>query len=83
MNISDELLKTIEIMIKSEINNLDFDRTYSGIVSSVNKDGYTIKYNGTETTVKDSDTSLYKKGDIVKLCIPCGNKKQAFLIHNN
>lgn len=80
MNVTDELLKSIEIMIKSEIKNLNFDCTYTGVISSVNNDGYTIKYNGTDINIKTSAISLYHKGDIVRFCVPCGNKKDAFLV---
>lgn len=80
MNISDELLKTIEIMVKSEIDKLNFDRTYTGIISSVNNDGYTVKYNGTEINIKSKNTSIYKKYDKVKFCVPCNNKEKAYMV---
>ena len=80
MNISDEILKAIEIMIDSKLKKLDFDRTYTGIISSVNKDGYTVKYNGTEINIKTKETSIFKKGDTVKICIPCGNIRKAYIV---
>ena len=78
--ISDEILKSIEIMIDSVVEKLDFDRTYTGIISSVNKDGYTVKYNGTEINIKTTDTDVFKKGDMVNFCIPCGNKRKAYFV---
>ena len=80
LNISDEILKAIEIMIDSKLKKLDFDRTYTGIISSVNKDGYTVKYNGTEINIKTKETSIFKKGDTVKICIPCGNIRIAYIV---
>ena len=80
MNISDEILKAIEIMIDSKLKKLDFDRTYTGIISSVNKDGYTVKYSGTEINIKTTATDVFKKGDMVKFCIPCGNKMKAYFV---
>lgn len=78
--ISDEILKSIEIMIDSVVEKLDFDRTYTGIISSVNKDGYTVKYNGTEINIKTNATDVFKKGDMVKFCVPCGNKRKAYFV---
>ena len=43
-------------MVKHFISKSDFDRTYTGIISAVNKDGYTVKYNGTDTNVKTTAT---------------------------
>lgn len=80
MNISDEILKAIEIMIDSKLKKLDFDRTYTGIVSSVNTDGYTVKYNGTEINIKTTATDVFKRGDMVKFCVPCGNKMKAYFV---
>lgn len=80
MNISDEILKAIEIMIDSKLKKLDFDRTYTGIISSVNKDGYTVKYSGTEINIKTTATDVFKKGDMVKFCVPCGNKRKAYIV---
>ena len=67
-------------MIDSKLKKLDFDRTYTGIISSVNKDGYTVKYSGTEINIKTTSTDVFKKGDMVKFCIPCGNKRNAFIV---
>lgn len=78
--ISDEILKSIEIMIDSVVEKLDFDRTYTGIISSVNKDGYTVKYSGTEINIKTTATDVFKKGDMVKFCVPCGNKMKAYFV---
>lgn len=78
--ISDEILKSIEIMIDSVVEKLDFDRTHTGIVSSVNTDGYTVKYNGTEINIKTNATDVFKKGDMVNFCIPCGNKRNAYFV---
>lgn len=77
--ISTELLKSIEIIVNSAVKQLDFDRTYSGIISSVNKDGYTVKYNGTHINIKTSQTNVYKVNEHVRICIPCGNKRKAYI----
>ena len=78
--ITDEILKSIEIMVNSVVKKLDFDRTYEGIISAVNDNGYTVKYNGTEINIKTTDTNMYKKNDIVQFCIPCGCKRRAHII---
>ena len=59
---------------------LEFNKTYSGIISSINDDGYTIKYNGTEINIKSAAIDVLKKNDMVKFCIPCGNKRKAYIV---
>lgn len=73
--LSDQIIKAIQNICTT----LKFDRTYTGNISSVNKDGYTIKYNGTEINVKTKYTNVFKKNDLVKICIPCSNKQKAFI----
>lgn len=84
MKIYDEainvLLLEIKRYIKNITKNLDFDRTYIGIVSAVNSDGYTIKYNGTDIKIKTSANNVLKVNDVVKFCVPCGNKRKAFIV---
>lgn len=84
MNIYDDainiLISEIKKYVKQITKTLDFDRTYIGIVSSVNSDGYTVKYNGTDIKIKTSATNIYNVNDTVKFCIPCGNKRKAFIV---
>lgn len=75
-----ELVKEIKRAFNHMARNLPFDKTYTGIISSVNTDGYTIKYNGTEINIKTTVINVLKKSDMVKFCIPCGNKRKAFII---
>lgn len=66
--------------VKTVCSKLEFDKTHIGIVSSINTDGYTVKYNGTEINIKTKETSILKKGDTVKFCIPCGNTRKAYIV---
>ena len=66
--------------VKTVCSKLEFDKTHIGIVSSINTDGYTVKYNGTEINIKTKETSIFKKGDAVKFCIPCGNTRKAYIV---
>lgn len=66
--------------VKTVCSKLEFDKTHIGIVSSINTDGYTVKYNGTEINIKTKETSIFKKGDTVKFCIPCGNTRKAYIV---
>lgn len=75
-----ELVKEIKRAFNHMARNLPFDKTYIGIISSVNTDGYTIKYNGTEINIKTTVVSVLKKNDMVKFCIPCGNKRKAYIV---
>ena len=76
----DVLVSQIIKSIKDFCKKLDFDRTYTGIISAVNKDGYTVKYNGTEINIKTSATDVFKVGEQVKFCVPCGNKRTAYFV---
>lgn len=78
--ISQEILKSIEIIVKAVADKLDFDRTYTGVISAVNKDGYTVKYNGTDITIKTSATDVFKVSELVKFCVPCMNKRGAYFV---
>ena len=74
--LSDQIIKAIETICLK----LEFNKTYIGIISSVNDDGYTIKYNGTEINIKTTVVNALKKNDMVKFCIPCGNKRKAYIV---
>lgn len=84
MNDNDKALEVLANEIINSVKNicskLHFDCTYIGIISSINKDGYTVKYNGTEINIKTKETSIFKKGDTVKFCIPCGNTRKAYIV---
>lgn len=84
MKIYDEAINVLILEIKKYIKkitkNLDFDKTYIGIVSAVNSDGYTVKYNGTDIKIKTSAINICQINDIVKICMPCGNKRKAFIV---
>lgn len=74
--LSDQIIHAV----KTICSKLEFDKTYIGIVSSINQDGYTVKYNGTEINIKTKETSIFKKGDVIKFCIPCGNTRKAYIV---
>ena len=75
-----ELVKQVKKMVKHFISKSDFDRTYTGIVAAVNDNGYTVKYNGTEITIRTTATDMYKKGEQVKFCVPTNNIRKAYLV---
>lgn len=74
--LTDNMIKIANIVCEKS----EKDCTYTGIISSVNSDGYTIKYNGTEIKIKMKTTWVYKRNDFVKFCIPCGNKQKAYIV---
>lgn len=80
MSVSDDILQAIETIVDKKIEKMNLDLTYSGIISAVNSDGYIVEYNGTSVSVKTTATDLYKVGDMVKVCIPCGNKRRAYIV---
>lgn len=80
MSVSDDILQAIDTIVDKKIEKMNLDLTYSGIVSAVNSDGYTVEYNGTNINVKTTAIDLYKVGDMVKVCIPSGNKRRAYIV---
>lgn len=80
MSVSDDILQAIDTIVDKKIEKMNLDLTYSGIVSAVNSDVYTVEYNGTSINVKTNATDLYKVGDMVKVCIPSGNKRRAYIV---
>lgn len=65
--------------VKELIEKAKFDRTYTGVVSSVEPDGYIVQYAGKSLKVKANDISKYKNGDIVRICIPMADEKKAYI----
>lgn len=74
--LADQIIHTV----KTVCSKLEFDKTYFGIISDIKSDGYVIKYNGTDINIKTNAIHVFKKGDTVKFCIPCGNKRKAFIV---
>lgn len=79
-----DVIKVLAVQMKRVakkiIEKAHFDKTHTGVVKSVKSDGYVVAYNGTEIHIKTNFTGIYKRNDIVKFCIPCGNKGNAFLV---
>ena len=42
MGLSEELIKTIQIMINRKLNNFKADRTYQSVIKQVTKKGYVV-----------------------------------------
>lgn len=75
--LSDQIIKAIQKIC----SRLDFDRTHIGIISKINAGICTVKYNGTEINIKTDRADAFKRNDIVKICIPCGNRRYAFIVN--
>ena len=68
--------------VKELIENAKFDRTYTGVVSSVESDGYIIQYAGKSIKIKEKNINMYKAGDMVKICIPMADSKKAYIVQS-
>lgn len=80
MEITDKILKAIEIMIDNKLSQLRFDRTVdTRIIDKIEK-GYTVMIDGVRITVKSYGDSVYKKGDEVKVLLPQNNINQAYIL---
>ena len=75
-----ELVRQVKKIVKYYIKNSAFDKTYTGIISEVNLDRCTIKYNGKDISIKTTVADMYKKGDKVKFCVPMNNIRKAYLV---
>lgn len=78
-NALEVLADSIISVCRRFIERAKFDKTYSGVISKVNSDGYRVEYAGTSINVKTSSTNIYKIGDPVRICIPVGNKRKSFI----
>ena len=74
--LSDQIINAV----KTVCSKLEFDKTHIGVISEITTNGYIVKYNGTDIKIKTKETSVFKKGDTVKICIPCGNKRKAYIV---
>lgn len=82
-HVSDEILKSIEIMCEKYLHTkAHFDQTYTGIISKIDTEKGTcmVKYAGRDVTIKTNILSVLKIGDMVKVCIPLGNTRKAYLV---
>lgn len=81
MNVSNEILRSIQSIVKEEIKNAGFDRTRTGIIISEELGGkYTVKIdNETYRSVPIVANCYAKRGDVVKVCYPSGNSSQMYI----
>lgn len=80
MEITDKILKAIEIMIDNKLSQLRFDRTVDTRIIDKTEKGYTVMIDGVRITVKSYGDSVYKKGDEVKVLLPQNNINQAYIL---
>lgn len=80
MEITDKILKAIEIMIDNKLSQLRFDRTVDARIIDKIEKGYTVMIDGVRITVKSYGDSVYKKGDEVKVLLPQNNINQAYIL---
>ena len=79
-NAVDTLSDWIISTCKKLIEKATFDRTYEGVISSVNDEGYTVEYAGASINIKTTAINIYKVGEKVRICMPMGNKRKAFIM---
>ena len=74
MTIKDEIIKTIDIMVKSAIKKIKMDKTYPSVITSVEKGKYVVTLNGRNYTVKCSlPNADLRVGQGVWIKIPNGD----------
>ena len=78
MSLSEELLKTIQIMINRKLKNYRADRTYKTVIKRIEKNGYVITdETGQERTVLCGIPNVeLRPMQSVYVKEPCGNLKE-------
>ena len=77
--ISEELLKTINILIDKKISSLPFCRIVDGKVVNKLESGYEVAVEGTIINVKEVGNGECYPNDIVKVYIPKNNIQNAYI----
>lgn len=74
MTIKDEIIKTVDIMVKSAFKNIKTDKTLPAVVTSAVNGKYVVAIDGTNHTVKCAIPNLeLKVGQSVWVKIPNGD----------
>ena len=82
-DIADKILKAIEIIIDKKLGQLGFDRTVDGKIIEKTEKGYLVAIEGGKINIKYNGCQAYSKENIVKICIPQNNIRQAYIVENN
>lgn len=82
-DIADKILKAIEIIIDKKLGQLGFDRTVDGKIVEKTEKGYLVAIEGGKINIKYNGCQAYSKENIVKICIPQNNIRQAYIVENN
>ena len=90
-NISEVMAQAVDRLVKKEINQAPYDKTYSGIISDIlfepdtkldnEKFGqYKIRYGtGTEKIIKLNDGLVHEVGERVKVYVPENDRNRMFI----
>lgn len=81
MTIKDEIIKTVDIMVKSALKNIKTDKTIPSVIMKVESNGkYVVTIDGTNHTVKCAIPNLeLKVGQSVWVKIPNGELREMFI----
>ena len=78
--LQEELLKSIDMLIKERMDKLQYSYFLEGVVKTVNiDDTYIVTINGEEFTLKAIDDKSFIVGDIVDVCIKNGDFSRKFI----
>ena len=84
--INQSILKTIDLVVKDNLNKIHFDQSIKGIIDSVvniNTGEYKIKYeDGIFSAFSENTSIIYKEGDQVWIKIPEGDYSNKKLIES-
>ena len=82
--INQSILKTIDLVVKDNLNKIHFDQSIKGTIDSVvniNTGEYKIKYeDGIFSAFSENTSIIYKEGDQVWIKIPEGDYSNKKLI---
>lgn len=78
MEITDKILKAMEIMIDEKLGQLNFDRTVDAKIVEKTEKGYLVAMEGNKFEIR-SNNGAFTKGDNVRICLPQNNINQAYI----
>lgn len=68
-------------MIKQGLSKAEYDKTFTAnIDEKISSTKATVQYNGMTYTV--SSTIAFEEGDLVRVCVPCNNWNDLFIVEN-
>lgn len=80
MQMQEEFLRTIESILKENVNSHSQSHDISSVVTNIDHDKYEVQINGSNYWVKNGVAISLEIGDHVWVHIPNGNMNEMFIM---